>query len=84
MAGGVWTVASFGLRVFNRAHREVSKVVSDKKEYIPSSLATPPTGTPGAQNRGQYFSYHDGSGQGRSSGMGGTPSLSYGSDLKGR
>lgn len=57
-------------------------MVADKKEYIPSSLATPPTG--GAQNRGQYFSYHDGSGQGRSSGMGGTPSLSYGSDLKGR
>jgi hypothetical protein len=57
-------------------------VVADKKEYIPSSLATPPTG--GAQNRGQYFNYHDGSGQGRSSGMGGTPSLSYGSDLKGR
>lgn len=56
-------------------------MVADKKEYIPSSLATPPTER---QNRGQYFGYHDGSGQGRSSGMGGTPSLSYGSDLKGR
>jgi hypothetical protein len=81
LTGGVWTVASFGLRVFNRAHREVSKVVADKKEYIPSSLATPPTG---AQNGGQYFGYHDGNGQGRSSGMGGTRSLSFGSDLKGR
>jgi hypothetical protein len=41
ITGGVWTVASFGLRVFNRAQKEVSRAVSDKKEYIPSSFATP-------------------------------------------
>ena len=40
VVGGVWTVASFGLRVFNRAQKEMTKV-SDKKEYIPSSIPTP-------------------------------------------
>jgi hypothetical protein len=70
-------VASFGLRVFNRAHREVSKVVADKKEYIPSSVPTPPTM---GRNQSQYFGYQEG----RSSGIGGTPGLSYSSDIKGR
>ncbi|ORY32833.1 ER to Golgi transport-related protein [Naematelia encephala] len=37
VVGGVWTVASFGLRVFNRAQREVTKQ-TDKREVIPSSL----------------------------------------------
>jgi hypothetical protein len=76
-------VASFGLRVFNRAHREVSKVVADKKEYIPSSVATPPTGDRG-QNQHNYFGYQDSQGQSRSTGVGSTPGLSYGLDLKGR
>lgn len=39
--GGVWTVAAFALRVFNRATREVSKAVVGEKEFIPSSLHTP-------------------------------------------
>ncbi|AFR94458.1 endoplasmic reticulum-Golgi intermediate compartment protein 2 [Cryptococcus neoformans var. grubii H99] len=41
VVGGVWTVAAFALRVFNRAQREVSKAVVGEKEYIPSSLHTP-------------------------------------------
>ncbi|WVR06893.1 hypothetical protein IAU60_003929 [Kwoniella sp. DSM 27419] len=42
--GGVWTVAAFALRIFNRAQKEVSKkVVGKDKEYIPSSL---PSGSP--------------------------------------
>lgn len=58
-------------------------MVADKKEYIPSSLATPPTGGQN-QDQNQYFSYHDGIGQGRSNSMGGRSNLTYGSDLKGR
>jgi hypothetical protein len=70
VVGGVWTVASFALRVFNRAHREVSKVVADKTEYIPSSLATPPSQLSGS---GGYF------GASRSSGLG-----EYVTDIKSR
>jgi len=35
--GGVWTVASFGLRVFNRAQKQVFKGKKSEKEYIPVS-----------------------------------------------
>ncbi|CAD6576439.1 MAG: hypothetical protein TREMPRED_001679 [Tremellales sp. Tagirdzhanova-0007] len=38
VVGGVWTVASFGLRLFNRAQKEMTKVVSNEKEYIPPVL----------------------------------------------
>ncbi|KAL1411398.1 hypothetical protein Q8F55_002354 [Vanrija albida] len=38
VVGGVWTVASFGLRVANRAQREVIKAAGKEKEVIPSSL----------------------------------------------
>lgn len=41
MIGGVWTVAAFALRVFNRAQKHVSKAVMGEKEYIPSSFHTP-------------------------------------------
>lgn len=68
VVGGVWTVAAFGLRVFNRAHREVSKVVSDKKEYIPSSLATP-SPQPVAGNTSGYFGGHSGGALGVSTGV---------------
>jgi len=37
-AGGVWTVAAFGLRVANRAQKEVVKAVGLEKDIIPSSL----------------------------------------------
>ena len=53
VVGGVWTVASFGLRVFNRAQREVTRVVNEK-EYIPSAL---PNSSPalGHENGNGYF-----------------------------
>ncbi|OCF32949.1 endoplasmic reticulum-Golgi intermediate compartment protein 2 [Kwoniella heveanensis CBS 569] len=52
--GGVWTVASFGLRVFNRAQKEMSKsVVGKDKEYIPSSL---PSNSPAFERQSSgYF-----------------------------
>nr|XP_018262810.1 endoplasmic reticulum-Golgi intermediate compartment protein 2 [Kwoniella dejecticola CBS 10117]OBR84968.1 endoplasmic reticulum-Golgi intermediate compartment protein 2 [Kwoniella dejecticola CBS 10117] len=70
--GGVWTVASFGLRIFNRAQKEVSKAVVGKdKEYIPSSL---PSGSPAMERGGSgYFSRDDRSGMLRTSTWGGTP-----------
>lgn len=62
-------MASFGLRVFNRAQKEVSKVVSDKKEYIPSSLATP---SPGPNDNGHsYFGNHSSDGARATSWSGG-------------
>ncbi len=36
--GGVWTVAAFGLRVVDRAQKEVFKSKRSDKEYIPSSI----------------------------------------------
>ncbi|WWD17125.1 hypothetical protein CI109_101562 [Kwoniella shandongensis] len=45
--GGVWTVASFGLRVFNRAQKEVTKAVGLEKPYIPSAISSSsPAGEP--------------------------------------
>lgn len=89
-SGGVWTVASFGLRVFNRAHREVAKVVSDKKEYIPSSLATPSPSFQDAVPRNGYFGY-GGSGNttastplGGDAGVGERYSLAQSGDLRSR
>lgn len=38
--GGVWTVAAFGLRVANRAEKEVTKAVGKEKDVIPSSLSS--------------------------------------------
>jgi hypothetical protein len=87
-AGGVWTVASFALRVFNRAHREVSKVVADKKEYIPSSHATPSPSVNEGNNRSGYFGrqgpHRSISGLGFSSGVGEQTGLLRGSDIKAR
>ena len=37
--GGVWTVAAFSLRVLNRAQKEMTKVASVEKEYIPSAIS---------------------------------------------
>lgn len=54
--GGVWTVAAFALRVFNRAQREVSKAVVGEKEYIPSSLHTPSPAI--KQEQSGYFGNH--------------------------
>lgn len=34
VVGGVWTVASFGLRVFNRAQREVKNMPTSKKGEV--------------------------------------------------
>ncbi|WWC70147.1 uncharacterized protein I206_104094 [Kwoniella pini CBS 10737] len=78
--GGVWTVASFGLRVFNRAQKEVSKAVVGKdKEYIPSSL---PSGSPAFERAGSgYFSRDDRGGLLRTSTWGSNPA---GSDWKAR
>lgn len=42
VSGGVWTVAAFSLRVFNRAQREVTKVVSSEKD----STSTLPSVSP--------------------------------------
>lgn len=53
--GGVWTVAAFALRVFNRATREVSKAVVGEKEYIPSSLHTPSPAMKREQSGSGYF-----------------------------
>lgn len=54
--GGVWTVAAFALRVFNRATLKVSKVIVGEKEYIPSSLHTPlPAAIKREQSRSGYF-----------------------------
>ncbi|WOO81197.1 ER-derived vesicles protein ERV41 [Vanrija pseudolonga] len=39
VVGGVWTVASFGLRVANRAQREVIKATGKEKEVIPSAFS---------------------------------------------
>ncbi|KAK1924342.1 putative ER to Golgi transport-related protein [Papiliotrema laurentii] len=53
--GGVWTVASFGLRVFNRAQKEVFKGAQrSDKEYIPSSVpgSSP---APGYESKASYF-----------------------------
>ncbi|WVQ80240.1 hypothetical protein IAT38_002345 [Cryptococcus sp. DSM 104549] len=68
--GGVWTVAAFGLRVFNRAQKEVTKAVVGEKEYIPS--VNKPTPSPGGmqQERAGYF--------GRDSPMGGGGVMSRG------
>ncbi|KAE8538580.1 hypothetical protein D1P53_004941 [Cryptococcus gattii VGV] len=55
VVGGVWTVAAFALRVFNRATREVSKAVVGEKEYIPSSLHTPSPAMKREQSGSGYF-----------------------------
>ncbi|KIR59695.1 endoplasmic reticulum-Golgi intermediate compartment protein 2 [Cryptococcus bacillisporus CA1873] len=55
VVGGVWTVAAFALRVFNRATREVSKAVVGEKEYIPSSLHTPLPAMKREQSGSGYF-----------------------------
>ncbi|TXT09002.1 hypothetical protein VHUM_02476 [Vanrija humicola] len=39
VVGGVWTVAAFGLRVANRAQREVIRATGKEKEVIPSSFS---------------------------------------------
>jgi hypothetical protein len=36
--GGVWTVAAFGLRIANRAQKEVSKAVGMEKKDMSSAL----------------------------------------------
>ncbi|WVN87563.1 uncharacterized protein L203_102746 [Cryptococcus depauperatus CBS 7841] len=50
--GGVWTVAAFSLRVFNRAQREVTRAVVGEKEFIPSTLPTP---SPLKREASSYF-----------------------------
>lgn len=50
--GGVWTVASFGLRVVNRAQREVFRGGREEKEYIPSTVPSP---APQSETRQGYF-----------------------------
>lgn len=57
-------MASFALRVVNRAQKEVRKAVADKKEYIPSSFATP---SPGAHGHEGGTSYFGGGGMGSTS-----------------
>ncbi|OCF60787.1 endoplasmic reticulum-Golgi intermediate compartment protein 2 [Kwoniella mangroviensis CBS 10435] len=77
--GGVWTVASFGLRVFNRAQKEVSKaVVGKEKEYIPSSL---PSGSPAFERAGSGYFSRDDRGMLRTTTWGGSPG---GTEWKGR
>ncbi|KAK8864570.1 hypothetical protein IAR55_001820 [Kwoniella newhampshirensis] len=53
--GGVWTVASFGLRVFNRAQKEVTKAVGMEKPYIPSSITSNPSPGPAGREPTSYF-----------------------------
>ncbi|WVF71351.1 hypothetical protein IAT40_006155 [Kwoniella sp. CBS 6097] len=96
--GGVWTVASFGLRVFNRAQKEMSKsVVGKDKEYIPSSL---PSNSPAFERQSSgYFgggngreggatgvSVHHGDGGmlGAGAGWRGSPGVGHGVEWKGR
>ncbi|WVQ74001.1 hypothetical protein IAR50_003582 [Cryptococcus sp. DSM 104548] len=43
VVGGVWTVAAFGLRVFNRAQREVARKIVGEKEFIPSATTHTPS-----------------------------------------
>ncbi|OCF74464.1 endoplasmic reticulum-Golgi intermediate compartment protein 2 [Kwoniella mangroviensis CBS 8886] len=77
--GGVWTVASFGLRVFNRAQKEVSKaVVGKEKEYIPSSL---PSGSPAFERAGSGYFSRDDRGMLRTTTWAGSPG---GTEWKGR
>jgi hypothetical protein len=53
VVGGVWTVASFGLRTLMRAQQEVTKAVGREKQYIPSSVHIPsPLPT---SDSGSYF-----------------------------
>lgn len=81
-------MASFALRVFNRAHREVSKVVADKKEYIPSSHATPSPSVNEATTRSGYFGrqgpQRSSSGLAFSSGVGEQTRLLRGGEMKAR
>ncbi len=53
MIGGVWTVAAFGLRVFNRAQREMTKLAGSEKE----STSALPSVSPvvGLDNGNGYF-----------------------------
>lgn len=61
--GGVWTVAAFGLRVANRAEKEVTKVVNKEKGVIPSSHGSDVLmgGSPGVLDRANSWMGRDGS-----------------------
>lgn len=50
----MWTVAAFGLRVFNRAHKEVFKGGKSEKEYIPSAIPGN-SPAPGYEGSTSYF-----------------------------
>jgi hypothetical protein len=51
-SGGVWTVAAFGLRVFNRAQRHVTKAVGKETDVIPSAFEG---NSPAARDGSSYF-----------------------------
>ena len=59
----MWTVAAFGLRVFNRAQKEMTKITTNEKEYIPSAI--PITSPVIPRSNGHGYLPHESLGDGR-------------------
>jgi len=64
VVGGVWTVAAFALRVFNRAQRELSKSMGGKRDAASSLLFRSSPGLAQSPENGSFYFGRNMSGNG--------------------